>query len=644
MRQRLQDRDAARFSGRERELALIDRVLGDDAPATVVLVHGPGGVGKSTLLREAARRGEKAGYRVAWVDGREGAALEPAVAALRGAERPLLLIDTFERISAVGGQLRDEVLAELTEHARVIIGGRAAPEAAWSQEGWDALTLELALQPLSDEDARDLLARRGIEDEEMQAALVHWARGLPLALAVAADSVIARGAPPVGKRLDDDAQLAGTLMRRLADDELRGADREVLAAASIAVAVDARLLAAVLPGVDGDHAEAWLRSLSFSERHGTRVALHERVRVALRRDLAERDPGHERELRRAIADHLHNRAVHGEPWLVVDTASLIDDPAVRWGFSVATDRHRIDDVRPGDAETAAAALGAEGTAWWSGVQRFIDEAPDPVAVVREATGALAGLCISVTPENAPAWAADDSILGPWLAHARLHWPDGDVLLWRDSLDLTPRPERTPDSPVAALLNTAANLRSGQPNVRVFYGPLDPNDERARALSEAIGARPVPDLDVTDGERRVGCHVLDHGPGGVIGTVRSFVYRDLGLTPPAAAPKRTVDADAVRDALRSFHDPSALAGNPLAAGATPAERAASVQALLRRATAAAFGDSTDERLQRATIERGYLDPGGGHTRAAHELSLSRTTYFRRLAAAATRVAEFVLADR
>ncbi len=659
-------RDAERFCGRERELRLLDRVLGDDPPASVVLIHGPGGVGKSTLLREVRRRAELRGFRVATVDGRDAAAaadpLGPAVETLADADRPLLMLDAFERISALGASLRDQALTVLPARARVVIAGRSGPDDGWSQDGWDAVTLELPLAALTDDDARRLLALRGVDDPATADELVRWARGLPLALAVGADAAIARGgtverrprerdAPPTpqgsrpaGDRMDTDAQLAATLLRRLAGDELDGADRDVLAVAAIAVAVDARLLAAVLRNVDGDHAETWLRGLSFAELHGTRVALHDRIRAALRRDLTERDPDHERELRRAIADHLHDRALLGEPRLVIDLAALIDDPEVRWGFAGATERHRIDRIRPGDEAAAAAALGVADATWWRGVRRFLTDAPERVAVVREASGRLAGLCVAVTPGNAPAWVEEDAIRGPWIAHARAQRPEGDVLLWRDTLDLSADADRPAESPVVALLNTAASLLCGLPNVRCFYGAVNADDPQARRLSRAIGAVHVPALDVVDGERRVECHVLDHGPGGVIGTARTLVYRDLGLPPPRPTHDGSPGADVVRDALRAYHDPVALAASPLARGSTPSARADSVRTLLRDATVAAFGDSIDARLQRATIERGYLDPDGGHVLAAHELNLSRATYFRRLATAATTVAELVLTER
>ena len=86
----------------------------------------------------------------------------------------------------------------------------------------------------------------------------------------------------------------------------------------------------------------------------------------------------------------------------------------------------------------------------------------------------------------------------------------------------------------------------------------------------------------------------------------------------------------------------LAASPLAHGLRAAERVESVRALLRSAVAAEFGTSSAERLLRTVLERGYLDPEGGHERAALELNVSRATYFRRLATASERISPRILA--
>ncbi|MGD9695239.1 MAG: ATP-binding protein [Thermoleophilia bacterium] len=637
-------RDAGRFVGRARELSVIDRLLGDDPRTSVLFVHGPGGIGKSTLLREATRRALLAGFDVRAVDGRE-AATDPAglAATLDGlaeSARPLVVIDTYELISAVGGALRTAILPSLPASTRVLIAGRRPPEPEWHEGGWEAVTTTLALGPLDDAEARLLLRHHGVEDEAREATLLTWSRGLPLALAMGADAAVAAGAVEL-RSLDDDRALAAALLGRLAGDEPEGADRDVLAVAAIAPAVDARLLAAALPGIDPDRAESWLRGLSFAVPAGPRVRLHDRVAAAMRTKLRTADPQRERELRRRIGDHLHDRAATGRPGLIAELISLIEDPAIRAGFALESgDRFRIDRVRAGDAAAAVRALGAEDSVWWPGVRRYLEEAPDRVIVARDARGALAGFSITVTPATAPPWIDEDAVLGPWIAHARRRAPDGNALLWRNTFDLT----GGEDSPIAALLNMAGIQMSGLANVRLIYGHVDPDDEEQRELSRAIGAVMVPELTVRDRDRDIECHLIDHGEGGILAAARGLLYADLRLPRPPARTRDEVGADAVRDALRAFHDPLALAASPLAQGATVEERASSVRVLLREGLMAAFGDARDEWIQRSTIELGYLDGHGGHARAALALNVSRTTYFRRLAEASDRLARYVIDRR
>jgi ABC-type transport system involved in cytochrome c biogenesis ATPase subunit len=68
----------------------------------VVLVHGPGGIGKSALLRQVADRGRAAGWTPVLVEGRDlppvPDAIEDALADAHQFERPLILIDTYERM------------------------------------------------------------------------------------------------------------------------------------------------------------------------------------------------------------------------------------------------------------------------------------------------------------------------------------------------------------------------------------------------------------------------------------------------------------------------------------------------------------------------------------------------------------------
>jgi hypothetical protein len=90
---------------------VLDRMLSGapDAPL-VAYLHGPGGIGKSSLVRYAARQAELIGRRVVHVDGRfldaDPRRLEEAAALACAEPGAVLLIDTFE----VGMSCRPEAV------------------------------------------------------------------------------------------------------------------------------------------------------------------------------------------------------------------------------------------------------------------------------------------------------------------------------------------------------------------------------------------------------------------------------------------------------------------------------------------------------------------------------------------------------
>ena len=408
--QRLAWRDEARFVGREAELALFDEVLATDPSASIVFVHGPGGVGKSTLLREIARRGEKRGFLPCVVEGRDLAPvpgeLETALQGFDDHERPLILFDTYERMAAAGGWLRQSLLPALPEGAVVVIAGRRPPEPGWTQDGWERLTLQVELKPLLDEEAAALVTRHGVDDTALVGRIVRWAQGSPLALALGADAAAQRGSDLHLAELDEDPDLARTLLQRLAQTELDGArPRRPLRRRDRPRDERARCCATRFPtstrkrptrSCAGSRsprsaAAAWRCTSACAAPCASMCAT---ARVSVSASCAG-----------AIADHLHRRAVAGEPSLCVDLAALSENSAVRWGFGAeGSVTHRVDDLRDADVVTLQGLMLRRygGPEYWTAMQELLEAAVERVVVVRDRDDRLAGLSISVTPDNAPA--------------------------------------------------------------------------------------------------------------------------------------------------------------------------------------------------------------------------------------------------
>jgi hypothetical protein len=490
----------------------------------------------------------------------------------------------------------------------------------------------IGLREFDDAESAELLVARGVEDPELRRAVVEWAAGLPLALSLGATAGATAG---TGFEVDD---LNGALLDHLTGSEMLGADRDVLAVAAIAPAVDARLLSAVLPRVDGREAESWIRNLSFSESLGRRVALHARVRALLSAELARHEAEYERELKLRIMDHLCERALESEPHLIADMRDLLEAPEDQGASYVeAVLTYRADRVRAADGEQIEAGLQAHvrdetHRAWW---RRWVSDAPEHVLTIR-ADDQVAALGVWATPNRVPAWAAEDAVLPRWLEHAARFAPGGQVIFLLGMLFLCD-PPAVPDA--IAMGNVALLARTGVPNVRWFYSSHPADDPTALERNAAFGSEPASDIVIELGKDRLATTIIDFGPDGVVGSTRARAHAAYGSVADGATfLSGKVTVQLARETLRSFRDPLALAESPLATGADRRTRAESVRALVLQAVERAFDDSVEDQLLRSVLEIAFLDPrGGGHARAMRELHISRRTYFRRLSEATARLA-------
>ena len=638
---RLADRDRSRFTGRAGELAFLERCLDDaDPAASVVLITGPGGIGKSTLLREAARRARDRDISVVAIDGRElGPAPEMLEAALRDAARhtrPLVLLDSYERMTALGPYLRRELLPGLPDQALVVIAGRGTPDPGWFTGGWESVTARLDLDVLGPRDAQRLLAAYGLDDARVP-DIVDWAAGSPLALALAADAALA-DADWNAATGPDRPDIIKSLLHRLVETELHDIRPSALGIAVVARTTTRELVRGVLPDEDAETGYRQLSGLTVTEPLGDGFTMHELVRKALLADLRQRNPELERDLRRRIVDYLYARAKAGEPLLLIDLVHLVEDPLKRWGFGWDGNvSFRIDNVRGDDADRIEAEHGdRQPQLWWQLTRRFFDDSPEHVAVARDRSDQICGYMACMTPATAPAFADADPLIGPWLAHARREATHGDSVLWHAAVDFTGQAK------VQAMLGMAGVLRTGRGNMRFAYLPIDPAYPGAAEFAQAIGAAHLTELDAEIGGQQVHCYRLDYGPAGLLDHLRDAVYSELGLLAPAPPPGPAVDLDTVREVLKNFRVPRELARSPLAAGTTVQERAESVRRLVRDGARQAFGDSETEKLLHSVLVFGYLDPLRSHEEAASRLCLSRAAYFRRLRTAVERLAEYLAA--
>jgi hypothetical protein len=578
---------------------------------------------------------------VLWLDGRDIAPvpdqLEDALGtAPRERERPLIVLDSFEHVEALGGYLRRALIPSLAAGAAVLIASRRAPGPEWEPRGAGAGFLELGVGPLDPEGSAEVLRLNGAVGEGAERAR-SWARGNPLALELVAASA---GRDPDGPT-PNASDFGERLIARLVEERLEGPHLATLATAAIARVTTPELLAACLVGADPAAEWEWLCGRSFIERRGVGVAPHELVREAIRAGLRREEPTLEHELRRRVADHLFGQAGGAAgPLAIIDLAELADSPALRWGFSWrASARFRVDGLHGEDLGIVDRALsGHRHAAVWEGSRRLLESAPEHATVARDPEDRICGLTIALTAETAFRPAAADPILGPRLVHARRHDRLGAVI-WRDTIDLT----RDPTSGLIGLLGVASLLAATAGSPRHGYLPINPSLPGARDFAAASGGIHVPELDARIGSETIECHVIDWGPGGVVAAQRDQLYRELGLSPPPReTPEPTISVEVVREAFRSFASAADLSRSPLAHGAGTEERAESVRRALLDAVDGALGDGPGDELTTTVLRHGYLERGASHEAVAETLHLSRAAYFRRLRRGCERVASYLSA--
>lgn len=284
---------AGALVGREPERAVLDRMLSGAADAPLVAyLHGPGGIGKSSLLRYAARQAGTAGRRVVQVDARfldaDPRRIEEVAAPACVEPGAVLLIDSFEHCQPLEPWLRDTFLLRLAEGALVVLASRVAPDAEWLVDpGWAELFAELAVRPLDATQSDALLAARGVAAEQRR-AIVAFAGGSPLALSLAASLPAgARDTSPLWKPAGD---VLTTLVERLVGELPGTAHLRALEVVAQAYVTRESLLRAVLGEEDTARVFPWLRQLPYIEATPEGLHPHDAVRATLAADLRWRDP------------------------------------------------------------------------------------------------------------------------------------------------------------------------------------------------------------------------------------------------------------------------------------------------------------------------------------------------------------------
>lgn len=152
------------FIAREEELDRFAKALAGDAQAPFAFwLFGPGGIGKSTLLRRLADDTRAEDRPLLEIDGRfvsrDPADFERLARPFLEVPGTVLFIDSFEHCQWLESWLWQRFLPRAADDTLVVLAGRHAPQPQWTADpAWAGLLHVRELEPFSAEQARNMLA------------------------------------------------------------------------------------------------------------------------------------------------------------------------------------------------------------------------------------------------------------------------------------------------------------------------------------------------------------------------------------------------------------------------------------------------------------------------------------------------------
>ena len=610
----------------------------DKPPFTVLYVHGPGGIGKTTLLREFARLAKENQRTVVALDGRD---IPPTRQALRRAldavpDRSLVLIDTYEALSSLDTWLRDAMLPDLPAGVIVALAGRNPPTLPWRTDvAWAPLTRTIELGNFAPRESVAFLESRDVA-EAAHANVLDFTHGHPLALSLVAD-VLAKRPDTRGFDPHQAPDVVRHLLALFLDAVPAPRLRDAMEVCAVARVTSEWLLMELLGAEDGRAAFRWLRAQSFVESGPRGVFPHDLVREVLIADARWRDDEGLRNLSRRVYSALYSR-IGGASGperqrLQMDALYVTRTRPANAAFF---DWRALDDVRVEPAEAddpewiveltnrhegpASAAL---ARSWWR-------SQPGAFHVFRGADDVRFGFLSLLDIGRAdPAMTASDPAIARALAVVERWGPiqrgQGIVYLrwWMHAESY---------QAITAAINLTAMHVVSQCVTRPamawnFVAMADPSFWTRHF--EGVNFARVPEADFEIDGRRHGVFAHDwriEPPADWMMGAR--IPMPLSSSTPILAEAEF--RDAVRSALRDYTRPDRLADNPLRLtrllqGVAPGPATAmAIQQLLRDAAGALDANPRDRKLHRA-VKYTYFEPLESQEKVAERLNLAFSTY-------------------
>lgn len=687
MSPRLADRLSAarrrRFIGRTAELALFESaLLAEELPFFILYVHGPGGLGKTSLLSQFARLAREAGTPVYSLDARNveptpeafmaglcltmgiDPAASPADALAAQPGRHVILVDTYELLAPLDNWLREMFLPQLPEDLLFVVASRHPPTPAWRADlGWQPFLRVLPLRNLSPDEGRDYLLQRNVPEEDLQSVL-SFTHSYPLALSLIADLYDQR--PNFHFKPVEAPDVVKILLEQFLQRVPGPAHRFALEVCALVRVTTESLLAAMVNLPDANELFEWLRSLSFTQTRPGGLFPHDLARETLVADLRWRNPEWYAELhRRARAFYTQRLQQTQGPEQQLALFDFVylhrDNPAVRPFFEwQASGRSVPDRLRQEDGPALLAMVTRhESEASAQMAAHWLARQPHHVIVFRDVEGQPSGFMTLValdetTPEDR---ALDQGLAAAWdFLRRQAPLRSGETACYFRFWMAADTYQAV--SPVQSLIFINMVRHYFTPGLAyTFYACADPDFWRP-IFAYAELAR-LPQLDFEVGDRRFGVYGHDWRDMPPLPWLELMGQREIAAAPesikPAPVAERLVMlsqeefADAVEDALRDYTRPDVLRGNALVRsrmvtergqpGAGDTARVTVLRALVKGAADQLREAPKENKFYRAVYHT-YIQPAATQEQAAELLDVPFSSYRRHLKSGVMRIAEIL----
>lgn len=632
--------------GRRRELEHADALIARNEPTpTLLVVYGPGGIGKSRLLDEIAARGRRAGrlvrrLRAEDIDGSVARPPQSGNHLANRANQPLLfLIDECDD-SEIIARWVIQAHFPAAASALVVIATRKPPPTGLRDT--DRLRrAQLDLGALSPEESAELLSRHTLDAATIP-RLVSIAAGHPLALLLLAE-LVGRGVS-LPASLEQVPDLLQALVQRVAETTSDPDQRAALDALVVAGAMTEPLLAAMTGREEANQLFDWLRDRSFVRLRPEGLVPHDLVRHALAAELRWRAPERLEALRRralpVYLGRLYRGSVHDQVRAIRDLFFLFREhpvmvPLVSWTQVEESFVRRIteDDLQP----ICAAVERHEGAASAKIAAHWLRRQPEGAYVLDTPGRNRAGYFHLVRLDLA---GEEDYAVDPIAREARAVVRKAGVdralpvAFNRFWLDVDQY--QSLGTVMTLCTGIMAHHQVMIPGIAFALGVFhDPGG--LRAMFEVFGFATCGSVAMDDRTYQlIGRDWRGEPP---LTWFSRFVERITGATPQPSPEKNTAPvtrADEVRDALKVWHEPHRLASSALAqrllepatANEPLSVRAQRVRAAIDAAMSSLEGSRRGKRAM-AALRATYVDALGTQEEVAEELDLPFSTYRRHL---------------